>query len=50
VLHCYVLYRAIDDNGMNPVYDQKFEFTVNCKELAILSLYVMDKVLAIATV
>eukprot|EP00953_Heterococcus_sp_UTEX-ZZ885_P015737 8868-Heterococcus_DN1.PRE.1 len=35
--------RAIDDNGMNPVYDQKFEFTVNCKELAILSLYVMDK-------
>eukprot|EP00638_Chattonella_subsalsa_P003095 CAMPEP_0117747884 /NCGR_PEP_ID=MMETSP0947-20121206/8760_1 /TAXON_ID=44440 /ORGANISM="Chattonella subsalsa, Strain CCMP2191" /LENGTH=812 /DNA_ID=CAMNT_0005565389 /DNA_START=228 /DNA_END=2666 /DNA_ORIENTATION=+ len=35
--------RAIDDNGFNPLWDQTFEFTLTCPELAIISFTVNDK-------
>lgn len=35
--------KAIKDNGHNPLWNETFEFTVNCPELCFLKLSVKDK-------
>jgi len=34
--------KHIMDNGFNPAWNAKFEFTIHCKEMAILAVYVCD--------
>ena len=34
--------KTIKDNGFNPVWNQEFEFVINCPELAIVKFLVMD--------
>lgn len=34
--------KAIQDNGFNPRWDEEFEFTINCPELAFVKFTVKD--------